>query len=382
MKNSILDVKSKIEKNVLSCDNDDVFFSSNPARNALLQKYQLAEQRIIKEIVVRAEKVGIGSSSYILDYVLKNKEYSIDVALNNSKMITSNEALDLSLKNTSNITYNICLEIIKHMSKDMILKFERSYIDKASIEIKTKSLFDIQELTGIRTINWSGKSDSIFYDGIIADISEIDVVLTKLAESKGKLCIFARSIDQTTVDTIKTNNERGVFTVALFVLPIDIETSNIFYDIATVTEGKVYTVFEKSFLLNSMSNMFDVTYDGVKLSFTSNEQKHKELLLRLLEEQRNIVDDLVIESYKKRISYLSSKTMIIRVPKQMFFAGKLLEDVETTTKTYESFLRSGAVDLSVIGLSGIKPLETVMSIIEHGNSLIRLNKNLHHLRCE
>lgn len=382
MKNSILDVQSKIEKNVLSCDSDDVFFSSNPARNALLQKYTLAEQKIIKEIIVRAEKAGIGASRYILDYVLKKTTFSSDFIISKSKMISSDQAKLIALKDTDNFTYKICLNIIENMSKDMVFKFERSFIDKVSIEIKTKSLFEIQELTGIRTLSWTGVSEAIFYDGIVSDISEIDVLLTKLSETKGKLCIFARSFDQSVIDTIKTNNERGVFTVALFCLPIDIDTSNVFYDIAHITESSVYNVYEKSFLLKSLSKLTNVSYDGNKLSFSFNEKKHKDLLSRLLDEQKSITDDLVIESYKKRVASLSAKTMIVRVPKQMFFAGKLIEDIEFITKTYESLLRSGCFDLGEINLTGSVSLETAMSIVEHGGSLINLMKNTYHLRCE
>jgi len=71
-------------------------------------------------------------------------------------------------------------------------------------------------------------------DGYVENISEIHHILEYLAENKETCMLFVRGLSDDVLNTIKVNNDRGIFKIIPIRVPFDVDNANTMVDIAVV----------------------------------------------------------------------------------------------------------------------------------------------------
>ena len=141
--------------------------------------------------------------------------------------------------NFDKTTSSLVLESLKASGMSGKITFEHSNIPKPIIESNTSYIFEIEPDPNLllqADFTWSKKDVSVLcIEGFIEKVSEIDVILSSLAERKGNAVIVCLGYSPEVVSTIIANNRRGTFNVMLCKPSQEEEAINDIFDLSAAS---------------------------------------------------------------------------------------------------------------------------------------------------
>ena len=232
-----------------------------------------------------------------------------------------NQILDLSNVNTK-------ISIKKSNSSNLYIEFTDSFSFKINSPIKfiPSTLQDVK---------------AICIDGFIESVSEIHHILTYFSENKSPCLLFCRGFSEDVLSTIKVNNDRKTLSIFPFIIPFDVENSNLLVDIAVASgcdvisslKGDLISSIDLRSLGNIESSLISVDTVRIKNSKTKKRvSEHVNHLKRKIEEKSELTDLFV-----KRIKQLSSSNIEICIPDDMNY-NSLSMDLDLGIRTITSII--------------------------------------------
>lgn len=271
---------------------------------------------------------------------------------------------------TSLVAKNIVDFLIKNRNLDATINFALSETEN-SIELQNGYNFYIRNLLNIKEtkINSCGV---ILIDGIIENVSEIHLLLTKATELKTPIVLICRDFSNDVINTLSVNYQRKT----LNVIPIkasleDLDNLNIFSDLASVTLSNVITS-EKGDLISSVRLESVKFVDSITILedriIIENDGAENFVLLQLKKlkerlENNNEIEDKVI-LIEKRIKSLSSKTAVIRV-KRGINSTFMQREIDKILRLLKHSIKFG------IDESSLLPASTIILSEIHSRNVIK-----------
>jgi hypothetical protein len=253
-------------------------------------------------------------------------KYNLDITKFSEKIINK-ELIDFLLSSTE---FSCLPEELKELLKNAILFSDRSS-RFASISSKNKNYtltFDSGFKFPIKEENIIKKSSEmlsvyvVLIDGYIENISEINLLLTKAAETKDNILIVTRGASPDVINTIKVNQLRNSFNISLVFIPFDEFNLNKIKDISIICNNNIL-LSSKGDVISGVNykdfSMVDRIFLDKNALIIENNNLNKQLLKThvnfLLEKIKE--NDLNIDLSKifiERLESFNSKQTTIAIP--------------------------------------------------------------------
>lgn len=225
----------------------------------------------------------------------------------------------------------------------------------------------------------------LIVDGLIENVSEIDVVLNRCHFDSCAMVIVARGFSPDVINTLRVNRARGTLNVMPVTAEFDVETVNVLIDIATVVgcdvvsslKGELISTVRFDDLVSAkrvlcMGRSMTVVGDSSSTEAIGRHLKH------LVEKKRSVTLLGVRSLLDERVRSLASSTVTIWVsaPSGLELTRKI-RDVDVALRTVKSSIAGGCVVCPPGGFDGLLdqyagttlPSMTVRAGLEHGLSL-------------
>jgi len=196
----------------------------------------------------------------------------------------------------------------------------------------------------------------LLMDGMIEQVSEMEHLLVKSAETKRPMAIIAQGFSEEVVATLKANQDRGIFNIIPIRLQPDLEGLNILNDIASVVGGDVLSSLKGEQLTfvqyESIPSVDRLRVAKETTTFNNNKTRNKVgLQIKHILEKRsqpsNVED--ITDLYDKRLKSLLAHSVVLRLPNMSstsLQSTRVIIDI--CLRTIKTVISYGIVDFSQI----------------------------------
>ena len=286
--------------------------------------------------------------------------------------------------NFDKTTSSLVLESLKASGMSGKITFEHSNIPKPIIESNTSYIFEIEPDPNLllqADFTLSKKDVSVLcIEGFIEKVSEIDVILSSLAERKGNAVIVCLGYSPEVVSTIIANNRRGTFNVMLCKPSQEEEAINDIFDLSAASGSCFYGfqtgTISTSFSIDHLDNINEeVVISENKISIKSSISRNSaNLRAEKIREQLG-ESDLKDDYLKRRITSLTSSQVKINLPnKTSQEKFSQIEKIDTALRCANAITRFGIIDIpesSIIPGSGRQIASSIYIGCKYGYELFK-----------
>lgn len=364
----------KLGKNVAFSQRGQVRTSSSQILSLLNFSPENRLENIFKQMVfeyaMKSEKISAESSismlEFLLDFFYKKKRNSridlkqikddaIDDIQKNLKKPTGKDFKEFIGKNFKSLMGEVVCEAYILAGPSGKIFFEHANVPNPIVELSKTYQFKIQPEINILMSSggtWKKSNVKVFcVEGFIDKVSEIDRILSEASKLKSSVLIVCLGCSHEVVSTVLTNNNRGVFDVAICHPVNDRFSINDVFDIATASSATLFdyqqpisTTFEPE-CFESVCEEVEIFGDTLRIRNKKSERatskKVKELRKRLEETEVDV--DLEVDYIRKRIHSLTSKQVKITFPeKNSQEKFNEIEQIDKALRTIRSFVKYGA----------------------------------------
>lgn len=250
--------------------------------------------------------------------------------------------------------YNLVNEALKLAGIEGKIFVEGSKINKDFVELSNGYNFNLKTYNFLLDSNkkWQANyAKCCVIDGIVANVHEIDQLLTKATETKEPLVIFAKGFENEILNTVNLNNKRGTFNIFLIKVDLEIESLNIINDIAVVCGTDIVSTLKGNALtFIKYEDLPIVDYiscfkDNILIK---NEKVHSRVQISidsLIKSRDSQTDETIIKLFNNRIRALTSNFVIIKVSsssaQERLFK---VEKIDEALRSIKSILTTGTFD--------------------------------------
>ena len=311
---NLLDLKSTLNSNELKYG----------LQTFLEKKFSSKEKNCIYQMILShalsAERACSGTGTAVLKKFSGTETIDRDIFPDRTSILNFMSDLDMSEKERNLlmtafdlVSFGGKISIKKSRNLNYFIEMHEGYTFKVNSTIKTSKNVEIYN------------PFVLCIDGYLESVSEINNILEWCAEVKRPLLLMCRGLDNDVLHTIKTNNDRGSFSIYPFISSFDQDNVNTLVDIAVVCstdvisslKGNLITSIDTSAIRSIDSAV--VTTDSLIIrndESKSQVQIHIDNMRKKIEERSDIKDLL-----STRLKSLSARSIDIYIPDDIRFSS-------------------------------------------------------------
>jgi hypothetical protein len=242
----------------------------------------------------------------------------------------------------------IVIEAMKLAGSECKIFIEPTASNSITVEKTNGHMFTSEpDPSMLKNGKWSANAvKCLLIDGIVASVSEIDMLLERCHAEKIPMVIFARGFCDDVIATLRANFARKTLNVVPVVISFDIETANVLSDIAAVIGADVVSSLKGELI--SAVKLEDIKSVGTISCFgrTTAVICEKPAMLnshinKLLDKRKHEPNDVVKKVLDKRLRSLSSSAVVIKLNDASAQGSKMMLDIDECLRLAKNILIHG-----------------------------------------